>query len=383
MPRRRSVLPPVFAACAVVAMLSPLYSAYKGHASDDDINAVLAVYPSLRGTPADSCATCHRSGEVKDPSAGGATRLENHCGYCHAVVNRDKRDPRETLNRFGLDYLAKGRSQAAVRALAAADSDLDGAPNEAELRAGTNPGDAASYPSAPLAPSRTYTAAALRALAPVLDATVLINTTKSRSGDAYNDYRGNALWAIVQAVGVSPDARAIDVLSADGYEYTFTFDELKKVWPQGAPVMGLGRQDLGACGWVSYGSTRLAAGRPLPSVPIMLAFEENGKPLPKASFDEATGRLVGQGPLRVVVPQFRIAPPDLPQFADASCSEKVAPQYRFHQDYDHNGGASSYGIVAIRVTPLPRGTRDIDWQSPARASLDKEEITFFGALKPR
>jgi hypothetical protein len=371
------------AACAVVVMLSPLYSAYKGHASDDDINAVLAVYPDLKGTPADSCATCHKSGDVKDPLAGGRLRHENHCGYCHALVNREKRGSKDTLNRYGLEYLAKGRSAQAVRALATIDSDGDGFSNDVELKKGTNPGDAASKPSLPVAPSRSYTAAQIKALTPVVDLPVFINTTENRKGDAYNDYRGNSLWATLQAVDVSETATAVDIVSADGYEQTFTIEEVRKSWPQGVPVMGFGQQDLGTCGWVSYASARLAAGKPLPNVPVMLVFEENGRPLQKARLDAATGRLIGQGPVRVVTPQFAVSPPDLPRPLDPSCREKVAPEYRFHEDYEHNGGKSVHGIVAVRILPLPKGTRDIDWQSAAARWLESEEIVFFGALKAR
>jgi hypothetical protein len=362
-------------------MLSPLYSAYKGHASDEDINAVLAVYPALKGTPADSCATCHLSGDVKDAAAGGRMRHENHCGYCHALVNRDTRDPKETLNRYGREYQAKGRNAQAVRALAASDSDGDGFSNDAELKQGTNPGDEASKPSLALAPSRSYTAAQIKALTQVVDLPVFINTTQSRKGDAYNDYRGNSLWATLQAIGVSETATAVDILSADGYEQTFTIEELRKPWPQGVPVMGFGQQDLGTCGWVSYASARLVAGTALPAAPVMLVFEENGKPLQKARLDAATGKLVGQGPVRVVAPQFAVSPPDLPKPLDPSCREKVAAASRFHEDYDHNGGKSVHGIVAIRILPLPPGTRDIDWQSAAARRLDSEEIVFFGALK--
>jgi len=154
-------------------------------------------------------------------------------------------------------------------------------------------------------------------------------------------------------------------------------------WPQGPPVMGLGGQDLGACGWVTYGSRRLEAGKTLPGVPVMLAFEENGQPFETARFDPATGRLAGKGPVRVIVPQAKVAPPDLPQFADASCPGKVDPAHRFHEEYDHNAGASAYAIVAVRVKPLPDATRDIDWQSAASRALADGAIVFFGALKAR
>jgi len=114
---------------------------------------------------------------------------------------------------------------------------------------------------------------------------------------------------------------------------------------------------------------------------IMLAFEENGQPLEKARLDPETGRILGKGPLRAVVPQFVVAPPDLPQTADPSCSAKVAAAHRFHEEYDHNAGASQSAIVAIRVKPLPKGTRDIDWQTSAAQRLANEEIVVYGAIR--
>jgi len=377
----RKTLPAVVVAICVGAALAPVYSAYKGHADDRDVEAVLSVYPGLKGRPADSCATCHASGEVEDPLAAGRTRSENHCDYCHAVLVRDKRGVRETLNRFGRDYLAAGRHAQAIRTLARTDTDGDGFANEAELEAGTDPGEPGSNPSVPLAPSRAYQVAELRRLAPVVEVPVLLNSTKSRSGDTYHDYRGHSLWEILKAVGVAETASSVDVLSADGYERTFTIDELKKPWPQGPPVMGLGKADLGDCGWVSYDSRRLEAGKPLPPAPILLAFEENARAFETARLDPGTGRLSGKGPLRVIAPQFRISPPDLPQVADAACPAKVAPAHRFHDDYDHNAGASPGAVVAVRVKPLPGGTRDIDWQSGAMRLLNGGQVVFFGAIK--
>ncbi len=370
-------------AAVVAATMTPAYSAYKGHADDRDIEAVLASYPALKGTPVDSCATCHLSGRVTDPMKAGGVRSENHCDYCHAVFVRDKRDVRETLNRYGADYLAAGRGAPAVSALAAKDSDGDGFSNEVEFKGGTDPGDGASNPAVPPAPSRMYTALALRSLSPVVDQAILLNSTKSRSGDAYNDYRGNTLWEILQAVGVLGTAESVDLLSADGYERTFTIEELKRAWPQGSPVMGLGRQELGDCGWVSYNARALDPAKPLPGARVMLAYEENGRLLAPASIDTATGRIVGAGPLRAVTPQFQISPPDLPQHADPSCAARVTPGERFHEDYDHNAGRSPFAIVAIRIKPLPPGTRDIDWQSAATRHLGSGEIVFFGALTAR
>ena len=371
-------------ACVValaIASAAPLQSAYRGHADDRDVNALLSTYPALKGGPADSCATCHTGGRAKRVSPGEGMRDENHCDYCHAVFVRDKKDVRETLNRFGRAYLDAGRTPAAIAALAAKDSDDDGASNEAELRAGTNPGVASSAPSLRLAPSRTLNLTALKSLVPAVSQAVFLNSTKSRSGDAYSDFRGLVLADVLQAVGLLDSADSVDLLSADGYERTFTLAELRAHWPQGAPVMGLGKTDLGACGWVTYSARTIAAGTPLPAARILLAFEENGQVLEKARIEPETGRLVGKGPLRAIVPQFVPAPPDLPQTADASCSAKVAPPQRFHEEYDHNAGASQSALVAIRVKPLPRGTRDVDWQSAAARLLQNEEVVIFGGIK--
>ena len=377
---RRALLS-LFVVGAVALTIAPLQSAYRGHGDNQDVKAVLTAYPDAKGTPTDSCEICHRSGEVKDPLNAGALRHENHCDYCHAVFVRDKRDVRETLNAYAIAYLTAGRTEGAVRTLATKDSDGDGFSNEEELKRGTNPGDAASNPSRPVAPARRYSAAALRALSPVVEQTVFVNTTKSRSGDTYSDYRGNTAWAVLQAVGVTAAATSVDFLSADGYEQTFTVAELKRNWPQPPPVMGLGSNELGACGWVSYRGKSLDPARALPPAVILLAFEQDGQPLRKASIDE-TGLLNGSGPVRVIVPQFQASPPDLPQTADPSCVGRVPAANRFHEDYDHNGGKSSSAVVAVRVNPLPKGTRDVEWQASALRDLANEEIVFFGALKP-
>lgn len=365
--------------CLAAAAAVPLLAAYKGHADDHDINALLTVYPALKGAPADSCASCHRSGVVQPPMAATA-RHENHCDYCHSVHLRGGRDARETLNAYGAAYLAAGRNAEAVRAIGNADADGDGAANADELAKGTDPGDKGSHPGLPLAPSRTYDVAALREAVSVVSQPVFLNTTKNRLGDAYNLYRGHRLWDILQSVGLSAAAQSVDLISLDGFEVTFTLDEVRKAWPQGAPVMGLGKDGLGACGWVTYNVPNLSGATPLPPAHIMLAFEENGQSLPPATMEPATGRIVGAGPLRTVTPQFEVSPPDLPQTADASCQSKVDPSYRFHEGYDHNGGRSSFAIVAVRVRPLPAGSRDVAWQTEAAARVAKGEVVFFGAL---
>jgi hypothetical protein len=294
---------------------------------------------------------------------------------------RLKHDIKETLNRYGIDYLVAGRGVSAVKALANRDSDGDGFVNEAEFLKGTNPGSPESNPSAKIAPNRIYTVAELNKRSPVISATVFINTTKNKSGDYYNEYRGNKVYDLLQAVGIADNADSVDFISLDGYERTHTIDELKRLWPQGKPVMGLGKEELGLCGWVNYNATGLDSTKALSPVNILLAFEENGKKLENARINPETGRVIGTGPLRLIVPQSQISPPDMGQYADASCPNKVAEPYRFHEEYDHNGGKSSFAIIAVRVNPLPKGTRDFEWEKLREQFVAGEKIVFFGALK--
>jgi hypothetical protein len=366
---------------AALALITTVHSAYKGHASDRDVNAILSAYPRLKNTAVDSCVTCHKIGDLRDTEKPQGTRHENGCGYCHALYVKNKRDIKETLNSYGTDYLAAGRGLEAVKAIALKDSDGDGFSNEAEFAGGTNPGESASNPAAPIAPFRIYGSAEIRKLSPVVSSTVFLNTSHNKAGDFYNQYRGNRVYELLQAAGISDDAKSVDFISYDGFEGAFSIDELKKSWSQTFPVMGLSKKEIGPCGWVNYNAPGLDAKVALPSVGIMLAFEENGKKIETARLDSETGKINGTGPLRLIVPQYRVSPPDLPQYADKSCQDKVAPDYRFSESYDHNGGRSSFAIVAIRVHPLPKGTRDFDWEKVRDQFVAEEKLAIFGALK--
>jgi hypothetical protein len=362
----------------VIAIGTASYSAYRGHADDSDINAVLAAYPNLKGAEIDSCATCHKSGKVAGSS--GSLHQENHCGYCHATHVNNKISAKETLNRYGEDYLAAGRGIKAVRAVAGKDSDGDGFSNESEFLKGTNPGEMQSNPSAPIAPNKIFASNELRTLSPTVSETVFLNTSRNKQGDFYNEYRGNRAHELLKAVGISEAADSVDFISLDGFEGSFTLKELKTEWPQGKPVLGLDKKTIGPCGWVNYNVRDLDEKTTLPWAQLMLAFEENGRKIESGRLDTATGRIVGTGPLRLVVPQFTISPPDLPQYADQSCKDRMPNEFHFNEGYDHNGGKSSFSIIAVRVNPLPKGTRDFSWQKIRNELISGEKIVFFGAL---
>jgi hypothetical protein len=97
--------------------------------------------------------------------------------------------------------------------------------------------------------------------------------------------------------------------------------------------------------------------------------------------DQKSGKIIGTGPLRLVVPQFQISPPDLPHFIEQLCQDKTAKEYQFNDNYDHNGGKSSFSIIAVRVKPLPKGTRDFEWEKLRDQFIAEEKIVIFGALK--
>jgi hypothetical protein len=366
---------------ALLVTVGAAYCAYKGHANDRDVNAILSMYPDLKNTAVDSCATCHKSGKAPEPEQQQGTRDENNCGYCHAVYVENKRDIRETLNRYGDAYSAAGRSPEAVRTLARQDSDGDGFSNEVEFFKGTNPGEFDSNPSARIAPYRIFTSSEISEMSPAVSQTVFLNTSHSKAGDFYNEYRGYRIYEMLRVAGVSDKATSVDFISLDGFVGTFTIDELKKSWPQGAPVMGLGKKEIGPCGWVNYNVPGLDPEKALPNASIMLAFEENGKKIETARMEPETGKISGTGPLRLVVPQTRISPPDIPMYGEKSCQEKAAPEHRFNDSYDHNGGRSSFAIVAIKLKPLPKGTRDFEWEKVREEFVAGGKVVIFGALK--
>jgi hypothetical protein len=172
-------------------------------------------------------------------------------------------------------------------------SDGDGFPNEAEFLKGTNPGTPESNPSAGIASNRIYTATQISKMSQIVNATVFINTTKSKSGDSCNEYPGNEVFELLQAMGITNAADSVDFISLDGYKRIRTMAELKKTWKQGRPVLGLSKEALGPCGWVHYNASGLDAGVELPGVSLLPAFEENRKKLENARFDPETGRIIG------------------------------------------------------------------------------------------
>ncbi|HLA40168.1 MAG TPA: hypothetical protein VJ417_09230, partial [Candidatus Glassbacteria bacterium] len=117
--------------------------AYKGHATDPDMNHFVSIYPSTAGTLLDDCQTCHTGGDV---TFGGKSGFRNACDFCHYIPFPDSAATgqpstyAQTLNGFGLAYKHAGRNREAIEAIAELDSDGDGYSNEAEISDGRYPG---------------------------------------------------------------------------------------------------------------------------------------------------------------------------------------------------------------------------------------------------
>ncbi|MBN2318862.1 MAG: hypothetical protein JXR49_07285, partial [Acidobacteria bacterium] len=267
-------------------------SAYNTH-KEKDSDLFIKTYPHLAGTGMDGCDACHgRISALPPGAAEGKAVILSSCDSCHRTTDYGRRQG-DTLNGYGSHYLNAGRDEAAFAAIAALDSDGDGFGNEAELKAGTNPGDPQSAPDKKPAP---HIEVALSGLVqkgvPAYVQTIFVNVTKSKGGDSYSDLRGFKLIDVLEAAGLTEEATSIDVISLDGYMTTFSIEQLRRSYPQAAPAMGLDNTTLGECGWVRYGAGNLKEGIPLPDADILLTYEENGELYPPASIN-SEGRLTG------------------------------------------------------------------------------------------
>jgi hypothetical protein len=368
------------AAAMVLATVAGI-CAYKTH-QEEDSALFFDTYPNLAGTKMDGCDACHsRVSGLPPGAASGKQVVLSSCDSCHRVTDYGRRKG-NTLTSYGRHYLDAGRNAAAFAAIASRDSDGDGDGNEAELKAGTNPGDPASAPDKKPAPQVTLSLNELTKKGiPSLVQTIFVNVTKSKDGDSYSDLRGFRLIDVLEAAGLTKEAKSVDVISLDGYITTFSIEQLRRSYPQAAPVLGLDSNTLGECGWVRYGAKNLKEGVPLPDANILLTYEVNGEPYPPASIT-SENRLTGSGPFRVAAPQMKNPGiPDLSSRATDACVKKMPAKFHYNRDYEKNSDYCAKAVVAIRVNPMPAGTMDIDWPQLAAKAIEEKSVVIFGALK--
>jgi hypothetical protein len=108
---------------------------------------------------------------------------------------------------------------------------------------------------------------------------------------------------------------------------------------------------------------------------VLLAWERDGEAIEPATLDVAEGRLRGEGPLRLVVPEAKPGWPDRgSDFSPSGCGDG----FDFREDADHNAGAMVRGVVAIRVDPLPAGLEEPDFINQGWALVEAGELILYG-----
>jgi len=371
-------------AAFLAALLLPttiVIAAYKTH-TEIDSGLFFKAFPHLAGSRLDGCDACHARIVAPPPGEKGDSAVTlSSCDSCHIITDYGRKKG-DTLNAFGQDYLNAGRDEAAFAAISEHDPDGDNWSNADELKAGTNPGSRNSSPDMKLAPHAVFSLNELiEKDIPIREQTIFVNVSKSKDGDSYSDMRGFLLMDVLDAAGVSDSAQSVDVISMDGYETTFSIDQLRRSYKQASPVFGFDKETFGECGWVRYGSKNLKKDVPLPDANVLLTFEINGEMYPSAKIDE-NGRLSGSGPFRVVAPQMKNpGPPDNSSKATEVCVGKTPETYRYSRNYEKNSDYCVKAVVAVRVNPLPAGTMDINWSYYAKQDDSTNKIVVFGALK--
>jgi hypothetical protein len=362
--------------------------AYVGHESDRDVRNFVQAYPQAAGTRLDDCQLCHRAGV-----AGTDTEHEfSPCGYCHLIPFPDSKfktglpgDYRGTLNAYGLAYVKAGRTVEALKTLAGADSDGDGASNAEEIAGLRFPGDPASRPGQPLAPSVTLTWERITAL-PAVTQFMLMNTTKEPTDD-YVSYKGVAVRDLLAAAKVDlAGAEGITVFAPDGYATGYPVDEISKPFPKGYYYAGP-RALEGPAAFVGYPDVLppgLVDGREIPGIPwLILAYERGGKPLETSVYAKGTGKLAGEGPYRLVRPMKDMGgDPAKPGRPDRMQKAGMFNDgWDFLSAADHNAGACVRGACVIRVNPAPPGYEEIDWKNGWPLIAAREVIVFGRGVK--
>jgi hypothetical protein len=361
----------------------PVQAAYQ-HMGEADSGNFVAVHPEKAGTKLDSCSLCHGGGAVQ---VGGKPMSVGSCQWCHTAYGYDgKGDISQTLNPYGKDYLAYGRTADAVKAIESLDSDGDGFSNSEEIAATRYPGDPNDDPTKVPAPFRVYARDQLEKL-PQYTEFMLMNASKST--DYYADYTGVPMEDFLRNL-ILPSATGITVYSPDGfsqyhplnpeplfYQLFGTYPPAKYFYSEQADIA-----KSPSDGWADYSAPGVAGRNNGDAIAtpaglkMLLAIKRDGKYLAPGVLD-STNKLDGEGPFRVVPPQLINTPPD--QRSNAKNQGVVWP---YDANADHNAGFSTRSTTIIRVEPLPEGTTDIDVLEAGWGYVDQDKIVVYGAIDP-
>ena len=361
---------------------------YKGHENDQDSNYFVTVYNDALGTRLDDCQTCHRGGTFSYEQKGQqVTAFKNSCDYCHLIIHpQEFNEPlpttyEETLNSYGLAYKDAGRSLEALVAIEGEDSDGDEAINVDEIADLKYPGDPDSKPGQDVAPLKTFTLEELQAMD--AHSEFMLSNSHKQQFDNYATYKGVKVRDLLVAAGVDLEDEAIQgvtIVAPDGYMKDFTMEKVTTQYPNGLFYDGLDTATLGPdCGFVQYPDELpdgLVSGGEIPDEQwLVLAYERDGMAMDPSVLDPTSGKINGEGPFRVAVPQSNPGEPDRgSKYSPTECADG----YDYDDNKDHNAGDMVRGVVAIRVNPLPEGYEDFDYKYGGWAFIAKESVIVYG-----
>jgi hypothetical protein len=102
---------------------------------------------------------------------------------------------------------------------------------------------------------------------------------------------------------------------------------------------------------------------------LLLAFERDNKPLDISRYEK--GRLAGEGPYRLIIPQ------KIPGRPDRSVKSKTfGDGWDFDKSIDHNAGACVRGVTVIRINPMPTGFEEYDWKNGWPLVAERKILIF-------
>ena len=375
-------------ACTLVLLSAGLsFSAYH-HRGEIDSGLFLAVYPDKAGTKLDSCNLCHTGGSY---ISGGKTTTLGSCQWCHDRTKYGAESTPSTLdatlNPYGKDYKAHGRSVNAVQEIANLDSDGDTYTNADEIATVRYPGDTGDDPTKVPAPYRVFTREQLLQM-PQHTQFLLMNASKS--DDFYARYSGVTLEGLLDDLLLG-SATGTAVYAPDG------FFQSHPLYPDAAAglyhVFGdypesvyhydsTADMALNPAGWCKYDAPSAAGrsnGDPIANsdgLKLLLAIKRDGENLTTGVLN-LQNKLDGEGPFRVVPPQKLPGPPD--QRSTAANQSVIWP---YDVNADHNAGFSTRSMTIIKVEPLPEGTTDINLLEAGWPYVDEAKIVVYGAIDP-
>jgi hypothetical protein len=363
---------------------APLVStrAYSGHENDQDANNFVRAYPARVGSRLDDCQLCHKVG-VTAPKT-----LYNACSYCHLIQWPDPANYaptpanyQATLNQFALDYLNNGRSVAAFTTIAGMDSDGDGATNADEIADNRFPGNAASKPGQPFAPTKILTLAQVQGMTQHPEF-LLMNTSKQQYDD-YATYNGPTVKDLLVAAGVDlTGATGVSVFAPDGFKQDFLIAKVNNAYPDSVfyevpqpfadPLLNFVNypSPLPVC---PSTSTTYKNGDPITGLQLTVAWQRDGNVLSASYYDPSTGRLEGEGPFRVIPPQSTAGRPDR---GNGQLQDLSDPTWNYSGSLDHNAGSSPRGACIIRINPMPGGLEEYDTSNGWSLIPDKKIVIY-------